>query len=242
MILLIDNYDSFVYNLARYVAELGGEPRVVRNDAVTVEDIRRLRPQAVIISPGPCTPRKAGISEALIREFSADLPMLGVCLGHQAIATALGGRVIRAPEPVHGRTALVTHTRQGIFRGLPDPLRVTRYHSLIIDEATLPTEIVVTARTRDGIPMAIAHASRPLVGVQFHPEAVLTEGGHALLRNFLAMAGISALRSPDGDYVPPAAEPDWTAAPPLERPPLRYGSHRLGGKKEGWGETEGMRG
>ncbi|MGQ0635790.1 MAG: anthranilate synthase component II [Planctomycetaceae bacterium] len=160
MLLLIDNYDSFVHNLARYVEELGHETLVVRNDAVSVDDVRRLRPAAIIISPGPCTPTEAGISLELVRELGPETPMLGVCLGHQAIAQALGGRIIRAPEPVHGRTALVEHAGQGLFAGLPNPLRATRYHSLIVEEASLPPELRIVARTRKGVRNRFATPTR----------------------------------------------------------------------------------
>ncbi len=190
MLLLIDNYDSFVHNLARYFAELGCETHVVRNDAITVSEVRRLSPAAIAISPGPRTPHEAGISCELIHELGPAIPMLGVCLGHQAIAVAIGGDVIRAREPVHGRTSLIHHDGTKLFAGLPNPLRATRYHSLIVDEATLPEELVVTARTEDGVPMALVHRQWPLFGVQFHPESVLTQSGRILLANFLDLAGI----------------------------------------------------
>ena len=192
MLLLIDNYDSFVYNLARYFVELGCETRVVRNDAIDLAGIRNLSPQAIVISPGPCTPNEAGISIEVIQEFSDSIPLLGVCLGHQAIAAAFGGNIVRAPVPVHGRSSLIEHSSEGIFAGLPSPLRVGRYHSLIVEEATLPPELAITARTDDGLPMASQHQSRPLVGVQFHPESVLTQQGRTLLANFLQMADIPA--------------------------------------------------
>ena len=190
MLLLIDNYDSFVYNLARYFVELGCETQVIRNDATTIAEIRKIAPRAIVISPGPCTPAEAGISIELIRELSDSIPMLGVCLGHQAIAAALGGKIVRAPEPVHGRTSLVKHSGTNLFKGLPTPLRVGRYHSLIVEEASLPTELTITARTNDGVPMAIQHHVRPLFGVQFHPESVLTQHGRLLLANFLNLAGL----------------------------------------------------
>jgi anthranilate synthase/aminodeoxychorismate synthase-like glutamine amidotransferase len=191
MLLLIDNYDSFVYNLARYLIELGCETRVVRNDAISIDDVRQMSPSAIVISPGPCTPKEAGVSCSLIREFGSAIPILGVCLGHQAIAAALGGAVIRAPEPVHGRTSPVFHDGTGIFAELPNPFRATRYHSLIVDEGTLPKDLIVTARTEDGIPMALRHQKWPLFGVQFHPESVLTQQGRQLLANFLNLAGIA---------------------------------------------------
>ncbi len=193
MLLLIDNYDSFVYNLARYLVELGCETHVVRNDAVDVAAVRDISPSAVVISPGPCTPNEAGVSIDLIRELSNSIPMLGVCLGHQAIAAALGGEVVRAREAVHGRTSLIEHSGKDLFVGIPSPLRVMRYHSLVVDETTLPPELVVTARTEDGVPMAMRHLSRPLFGVQFHPESVLTQHGRPLLANFLRLAGLTPL-------------------------------------------------
>lgn len=188
MILLIDNYDSFVHNLARYFRELGCETLVVRNNAATVDELLHLDPQAVVISPGPSTPDEAGVSLELVQRATS-VPTLGVCLGHQAIAQALGAKIIPAREPIHGRTSLVDHVGDGLFAGLPRPLRATRYHSLIVDADTLPDELTVTARTDDGTPMAIAHRTRPLYGVQFHPESVLTENGHQLLANFLDLAG-----------------------------------------------------
>ena len=190
MLLLLDNYDSFVHNLARYCEELGCETEVVRSDAVTVEDVRGRAPRAIIISPGPCTPREAGVSVEVVRELGAEIPILGVCLGHQAIAAACGAAVVRAAEPVHGRTAAIHHDGAGLFAGLPSPFRATRYHSLIVDEATLPADLRVTGRTAEGLIMALQHVQRPLYGVQFHPESILTEGGHQLLANFLEIAGI----------------------------------------------------
>ncbi|MSR57032.1 MAG: aminodeoxychorismate/anthranilate synthase component II [Planctomycetaceae bacterium] len=199
MILLIDNYDSFVYNLARYFEELGCEALVVRNDAVSVAEVAAMQPAAIVVSPGPCTPSEAGISLELIRELGPRVPLLGVCLGHQAIAQALGGLVIRAPEPVHGRTSLITHHGKRLFSGLPHPLQATRYHSLIVDEASLPADLHVFARTIDGLPMALEHSHWPLYGVQFHPESILTDGGHRLLANFLTVAGIPAAELPGGE-------------------------------------------
>jgi anthranilate synthase/aminodeoxychorismate synthase-like glutamine amidotransferase len=218
MILLIDNYDSFVYNLARYFTELGCETRVVRNDAVTVAEVERLTPQAIVISPGPCTPHEAGISLALICELGPRIPLLGVCLGHQALGAALGANVDRAPEPVHGRTSLIHHCGERLFAELANPLRATRYHSLIVEEASLPTELTVTARTVEGIPMALEHTRWPAFGVQFHPESILTDSGHRLLANFLALAGISVRNLPPGDRprIDGAASPDdaWWATQP----------------------------
>lgn len=190
MILLIDNYDSFVFNLARYVAELGVETHVVRNDAITVSEIRGLQPAGIILSPGPCTPREAGISLAVVRELGPEIPLLGVCLGHQAIGEACGGIVERAPEPVHGRTSRIRHQQTGVFAGLPNPLRVTRYHSLIVAAAKLPAELEAVAWTDEGLIMGLAHTLWPVYGVQFHPESILSEAGHALLANFLRIAGL----------------------------------------------------
>ena len=187
MILLLDNYDSFVFNLARYLEELGEEVEVVRNDALGVEGIRRLGPTHMVLSPGPCTPREAGVCVEAVRTLGDVLPTLGVCLGHQCIGEALGGRVVRAPRPVHGKTSRVRHDGRGLFRRLPRPLRVTRYHSLLVSADGLPEDVRVTARTDDGEVMALEHTRRPLWGVQFHPEAVMTEAGHALLANFLAL-------------------------------------------------------
>lgn len=204
-VLLIDNYDSFVFNLERYVRELGQETCVVRNDAVTVGEIRRMRPAAVILSPGPGIPQQAGICEQVVRELGADVPILGVCLGHQAIASALGGRVIRS-VPVHGRTSLVDHNGDGLFSECEQPLRVTRYHSLAVDEAALPDMLSVSARTREGIVMGISHRERPIYGVQFHPESVLTRCGHRLLMNFLHLAGWSGVALFESEERPPATE------------------------------------
>lgn len=213
MILLIDNYDSFVHNLARYLIELGCQTHVIRNDAITVEEIRRLVPAGIVISPGPCTPAEAGISCDVIREFGATIPLLGVCLGHQAIAAALGGRVIRAKEPVHGRTSLVYHNGTSLFAGLPSPFRATRYHSLIVEESTLPKELVVTARTSDGVPMALAHRSWPVWGVQFHPESVLTQHGRQLLANFLDLAGVAHAEIAGEDWIERSEQDDRPEVP-----------------------------
>jgi anthranilate synthase/aminodeoxychorismate synthase-like glutamine amidotransferase len=232
MILLIDNYDSFVYNLARYLIELGCATEVVRNDTVTVADVVRLAPQAIVISPGPCTPAEAGISMALIRELGPRVPILGVCLGHQALAAALGGNVIRAHEPIHGRTSLVHHKGERLFAGLPNPLRATRYHSLIVEELSLPSELRVTARTSDGIPMALEHLTWPAFGVQFHPESILTDSGHRLLANFLQIAGLPVGDLPVGDQ-PPAtrgatdAADAWWATQPLHASEARTIGHQL---------------
>ncbi len=187
MIVLIDNYDSFVYNLARYVGELGHERQVVRNDAVTVDGLLDLGPDAIIISPGPCTPDQAGVSLDVVRHLGCRIPILGVCLGHQCIGQIHGGRVRRARRPVHGKSARINHHGGGLFAGLPDPLSVGRYHSLVVE---LPEdgELEVSARADDGEIMAFHHRHKPLYGVQFHPESVLTEHGHDLLANFLDAA------------------------------------------------------
>ncbi len=190
MILLIDNYDSFVYNLARYFERLGHVTRVVRNTAIDPAGVRRLRPAAVVLSPGPCTPERAGCSLELVRTLAAELPMLGVCLGHQTIAEAFGGRVVRAREPVHGRASLVRHNGRGLFAGLPNPLLAGRYHSLVVDAASLPDCLEITARIDDGTVMAIEHRELPIVGLQFHPESILTACGYPLLANFLRRVGL----------------------------------------------------
>ena len=191
MTFLLDNYDSFTYNLAQYLGELGETVEVRRNDQVTLADIERLRPARVVISPGPCTPHEAGISISLIRHFAGKLPILGVCLGHQAIGAAFGGQVVRAPKPVHGKTSSVEHDDRGVFRGLPQPLTATRYHSLIVEENSCPPELEISARVRERggktLVMGLRHRRFPIEGVQFHPESVLTESGRELLRNFLEM-------------------------------------------------------
>jgi anthranilate synthase/aminodeoxychorismate synthase-like glutamine amidotransferase len=190
MLLVIDNYDSFTYNLVQYLGELGESPVVHRNDALTVDDVGRLAPDAIVLSPGPCTPTEAGITVPVLRRWGAEIPMLGVCLGHQAIGEAYGGRVIRAPRVMHGKTSAIRHDGTGLFAGLPDPLEVMRYHSLVVERATLPTDLVVTATAADAPDEvhALRHRTHPVWGVQFHPESILTQGGHDLLRNFLAMA------------------------------------------------------
>ena len=187
MILLIDNYDSFVYNLARYIGELGRERRVVRSDAVSVAEVLAMDPEAIVISPGPGTPDQAGVCLEVVRRLGSLAPILGVCLGHQCVGQAYGGRVAQARAPVHGKSALLRHGGAGLFAGLPDPLRVGRYHSLVV-EPPAGDELEVTARTDDGAVMARQHRSNPVYGVQFHPESVLTEHGHDLIANFLAAA------------------------------------------------------
>ena len=195
MILLIDNYDSFVHTLAGYVRELGHEALVQRNDALTVDDIAALAPSHIIISPGPCTPAEAGVSTAAVRRFGASTPVLGVCLGHQCIGAAYGGIITRAVRPVHGRASDIHHDGSGVLAGLPSPFPAARYHSLVIDRAALPAELRVTAETAERIVMAVEHVRHPVTGVQFHPESVLTRHGHRLLRNFLAQAGPEQPRS-----------------------------------------------
>lgn len=190
MILLIDNYDSFVYNLARYFERLGHATRVVRNTAIDVADVESLDPAAIVLSPGPCTPERAGCTLELVRRFHARVPILGICLGHQTIAAALGGRVVRAKEPVHGRSLPVYHCGRGMFAGLPNPLVGCRYHSLVVEEASLPECLEVTAHSEDGTVMAIQHRRFPIVGLQFHPESILTECGYPLLAAFLRLAGL----------------------------------------------------
>jgi len=191
MLLLIDNYDSFVYNLARYFQRLGHATQVVRNTAIDAAGVRGLMPEAIVLSPGPCTPQQAGYSLEVVRELHAELPILGVCLGHQAIAEALGGRIIRAREPVHGRSSEIHHDGRGVFAGLPQPIVGCRYHSLVVEEASLPACLEISARTDDGTIMALRHHRLPVVGLQFHPESILTDSGYTLLANFLRLAGLS---------------------------------------------------
>ena len=186
MLLMIDNYDSFTYNLVQYLGELGCEVKVVRNDELTVDAIEKLQPEKIVISPGPCTPNEAGVSLELVRRLSGRVPLLGVCLGHQAIGQAFGGRVIHAKTLMHGKVSAIHHTGQGVFRGLPSPYNATRYHSLAIERSTCPEALEVTAWTEDGEIMGVRHRTLAVEGVQFHPESILTEHGHALLRNFLA--------------------------------------------------------
>jgi anthranilate synthase component 2 len=188
-VLMIDNYDSFTYNLVQYFGELGAEVETVRNDALTPADILNrpaaTRPDRIVISPGPCSPTEAGISVPLIREALGKIPLLGVCLGHQAIGAALGGKVIRAKTLMHGKTSVISHTGQGVFRNLPSPMTVIRYHSLAIERESLPNDLVITAWTDDGEIMGVQHRTLALHGVQFHPESILSEHGHAMLKNFL---------------------------------------------------------
>ena len=188
-LLVIDNYDSFTYNLVQYLGELGEHPAVARNDALTVADVARMAPAGVVISPGPCSPTEAGISTDLVRELGPGIPILGVCLGHQCIGEAYGARIVRAPVVMHGKTSEVHHDGAGVFAGIPSPLLATRYHSLVIDPESVPADLVVTARTADGVIMGVRHREHPVEGVQFHPESILTEAGHQLLRNFLGLCG-----------------------------------------------------
>ncbi len=185
MILLLDNYDSFTYNLAQYLGELGCQVEVHRNDRISVEQIAQRKPERIVISPGPCTPQEAGISVELIQKLAGKIPILGVCLGHQAIGAAFGGKIIRAPKLFHGKTSQIKHEGTGLFRELPNPFTATRYHSLIVERKSLPRELAITAETSDGIIMGLRHRRHKLAGVQFHPESVLTESGKQLLRNFL---------------------------------------------------------
>lgn len=186
--LVIDNYDSFTYNLVHFLGELGADITVRRNDKVTPDEIAAMAPEAIVLSPGPCTPTEAGVCLAVIDRFKGSIPILGVCLGHQAIGQALGGEVVRAPELVHGKTSRINHTGKGIFRGLNAGFEATRYHSLIVRAQTLPETLEVTATTDDGLIMGMQHTSLPLHGVQFHPESIASENGHALLQNFLNIA------------------------------------------------------
>jgi anthranilate synthase component 2 len=213
MILLIDNYDSFVYNLARYVRELGEVPLVRRHDAVTIQEIQALAPSHIIISPGPCSPKEAGISTELVRQLGARIPVLGVCLGHQCIGAAYGGQIVRAAQPMHGKPSRIHHSARGLFAGLPSPFIATRYHSLVIAPGSLPSSLAVTATSEDGEIMAVQHVEHPVFGVQFHPESVLTEHGYQLLDHFLH--GI-----PDRPRAVPLAADGALAPAPFDTIPL----------------------
>lgn len=191
MIILIDNYDSFVYNLARYIIELGYPTRVIRNDKITIAELAALRPSHIVISPGPCTPNEAGICLAAIRHFKAKLPLLGVCLGHQAIGHAFGAKVARAHHPLHGKSSAILHNQQDIFSTIPSPFSAARYHSLIVCEDNFPSCLTITARSPQGEIMALQHKTLPIFGVQFHPESVLTEHGYTLLKNFLMLTKLN---------------------------------------------------
>ena len=188
MIVLIDNYDSFTFNLVHYLGGLGAEVSVRRNDKVTSEEVVAGRPDAIVLSPGPCTPNEAGICLDLIAKASASIPMLGVCLGHQAMGQAFGGKVVRAPAPVHGKLSEVRHQGKGVFRGINGAFQATRYHSLVVERTSMPGDLAVTAETDDGLVMGIAHKNLPLHGVQFHPESIASEHGHLILKNFLDIA------------------------------------------------------
>lgn len=190
MILVVDNYDSFTYNLVHYLAELGAQTHVVRNDDLTVEEAWALQPEAVLLSPGPCAPDQAGICLSLIETAAETMPILGVCLGHQSIGQAFGGEVVRAKTLMHGKTSPILHEGRGVFGGLPSPFTATRYHSLAVRRATLPDALEVTAWTEDGEIMGLSHRTRPIHGVQFHPESIATEHGHAMIANFLDLAGV----------------------------------------------------
>ena len=187
MLLVIDNYDSFTYNLVQYLGELGQEVRVVRNDAMTVEQIAALKPERIVISPGPCTPKEAGISVETIKRLAGSIPILGVCLGHQSIGEAFGGEVVRAERLMHGKTSMIRHDQRTVFRNLPNPFEATRYHSLIVRRESLPSCLEVSAETAEGEIMGLRHRLLPIEGVQFHPESILTRPGKDLLRNFLSL-------------------------------------------------------
>ena len=188
MLLLIDNYDSFTYNLFHYLGELGQEVAVKRNDQISVQDALAMRPDSIVLSPGPCDPDKAGICLALINAAAGRVPILGVCLGHQAIGQAFGGRIVRAPIPMHGKLSRIHHTGESVFRGVEDGFLATRYHSLVIERASMPAQLKITAETEDGVIMGVAHKTQPVHGVQFHPESIASQHGHALLKNFLELA------------------------------------------------------
>lgn len=188
MIVLIDNYDSFTFNLVHYFGELGAEVSVHRNDKVTAAAVIEAAPEAIVLSPGPCTPKEAGICLALIAQAAPSIPILGVCLGHQAIGDAFGGKIVRAPVPVHGKLSDIRHGGRGLFRGINGPFKATRYHSLVVDRETLPAELSVTAQTDDGLIMGLSHARLPVHGVQFHPESIASDHGHLMLKNFLEIA------------------------------------------------------
>jgi len=201
MLLLIDNYDSFTYNLVHYIGELGVGCDVRRNDKLSVDEAIDLKPRAIVLSPGPCTPNEAGICLDLIKKAGSKIPILGVCLGHQAIGQAYGGKVIRAPKPMHGKLSTITHNDgRSIFKGLPPSFQVTRYHSLIVERSSLPDCLEITAETSDSLIMGLAHKSHPVHGVQFHPESIASDQGHALLANFLELAGFK----PNRAAIPPS--------------------------------------
>ena len=222
MIVLIDNYDSFTFNLVHYLGGLGADVVVHRNDKISAADVVAAAPDAIVLSPGPCTPNDAGICLEVIDKASATIPILGVCLGHQAIGQAFGGDVVRAPVPVHGKLSELTHTGEGLFRGINGPFKATRYHSLVVDRATMPADLAVTAETSDRLVMGLAHRTLPVYGVQFHPESIASEHGHLMLKNFLELAadwnaktgrlGRSARTSPAQTAARPATHPARRAA------------------------------
>jgi anthranilate synthase component II len=195
MLTVIDNYDSFTYNLVQFLGDLGHDCRVIRNDDMSAKEVLALNSKAIILSPGPCTPNEAGICLELVEMASHDLPILGVCLGHQTIGQAFGGHIIRAPEIMHGKVASIDHDKTNLFQNIPSPVRVTRYHSLIVEKSTLPDHLHITAQTQDGIIMGLSHRQRPVHGVQFHPESIATEEGHRILANFLHLADLEVNES-----------------------------------------------
>jgi anthranilate synthase/aminodeoxychorismate synthase-like glutamine amidotransferase len=216
MLLVIDNYDSFVFNLARYFQRLGQVTRTARNDALSPAQVLELKPAAIVLSPGPCSPTEAGFSLEIVRQCGPHIPILGVCLGHQTIGAAYGAQIVRASEPMHGRTSLITHANTALFARLPNPLRVCRYHSLAIEPSTMPSCLQATAWTNDGTIMAVEHRELPLVGVQFHPEAILTEAGYTLLANFLRIAGLE-VTEPLPSWADERVSPSASAyTPPLQ--------------------------
>jgi anthranilate synthase component II len=206
MLILIDNYDSFTFNLVHFLGDLGAEVSVRRNDKITTAEIADADPDAIVLSPGPCTPKEAGICLGLIEEVAGKIPILGVCLGHQAIGDAFGGKVVRAPTPVHGKLSAIRHEGAGIFRGINAPFQATRYHSLVVERASLPAALTITAETDDGLIMGLAHKALPVHGVQFHPESIASEHGHVILHNFLDIAA-SWNVSVGRRTAPPAAVP-----------------------------------
>ena len=211
MIVLVDNYDSFTFNLVHYLGGLGADVAVHRNDKIAVDDVLALNPEAIVLSPGPCTPNEAGICLDLIEQASPAVPILGVCLGHQAIGQAFGGHVVRAPQPVHGKLSDVRHEGASVFRGINGPFKATRYHSLVVERQTMPGDLSVTAETDDGLVMGLAHKSRPVHGVQFHPESIASEHGHLILKNFLDIAAqwnsANGRRPKRNDKTPASAQP-----------------------------------
>ena len=221
MIVLIDNYDSFTFNLVHYLGGLGADVAVHRNDKVAADDVIAREPDAIVLSPGPCTPNEAGICLELIDKAAAKIPILGVCLGHQAIGQAFGGDVVRAPVPVHGKLSEMTHTGEGLFRGINGPFRATRYHSLVVDRATMPADLAVTAETSDRLVMGLAHKTLPVHGVQFHPESIASEHGHLMLKNFLELAAAWNATNGRRAQAGQASAARASAARPASRPAQR---------------------